>query len=144
MKKFKNKICQLTKNGMLEFLVKNIDEGTLSITSFKKINEILNEDEIISELKKFVKSGGEVFIRLHSFIYDNERAVSLSIELKYNKQKIYIDNIPASFYNKLLNENFPIAENNDYFYQDMRACSKVIELYNNLSDEEKLRIELGE
>lgn len=141
---FKNKICKLDSDGKFEFLRENICEICLSYdTTFKKINENLNEDEIIFELKKFTETGGRVFIRFRWLRYEKgELKMSLCIELKYGVQRLYINDIDICFYNKLLKENFPIAENNNCLYQDMKSCSKLIEFYNNLSDEEKLRIEL--
>lgn len=142
---FKNKICELDTNGKFEFLRENINEKCLFYnTTFKKINENLNEDEIIFELKKFIETGGSVFIRFRWLRYEkDELEMSLCIELKYGVQRLYINDIGICFYNKLLKENFPIAENNNYLYQDIKSCSKLIEFYNNLSDEEKLRIELS-
>lgn len=100
--------------------------------SFESIISHLTEDELLIELKNFVNAGGKLI--LGYYVFKN----TIYLDMVWNKHVLKINNPTISFYNRAT-EILPVVNKNVY-----RHINQIINLYNQLSESEKLKIELEE
>lgn len=144
----------LSNKVLLAKTITNIDEKSVfshdfklnnnyNVADYNKIRNILTENEFIDELKNFVKVGN--YIKAGFFKEKNTIVLFLSVGSRDFKlgfdTGIVIANIPISFYLKVINI-IPIDIKNlcDSISENMA----IIEFYNSMPDEERLKIELDD
>lgn len=130
----KNNLYELNEDGYL--LWKNFD---LTYVPFDLINLNVTENDIINNLKDFINAGGIIRISL------NENAklrLTLTLPSHYIDNSIHLTEVPIEFYNTLNLNNIIIDKT--MLYDTIRYSKQVLKVYEKFSDEEKLKIELGE
>lgn len=105
----------------------------------KSIDEISDKDNLINILKEFVAAGGAVIVNL-------DINANLALMLTWydendedDNSSIQLGHINLDFYNKLRKI---IQIDTRRFYNEIAYSKKVMDIYESLSDEEKLEIEI--
>lgn len=131
----KNDLFELNEDGYL--LWKNSANIFVSFNLMMTLN--ITKNDIINGLKDFINAGGIIRIKL-----DRHAKLILVLSLpSYNaNNSIYLTEVPIEFYNSLnLND---IVIDRTMLYDEIQYSKQILKVYESFSDEEKLKIEIGE
>lgn len=102
--------------------------------SYDEILAYISETKLINGLKKFINADGKIEID-----FKGNYGLILSLYFEDGDDIIYLENVSVEFYHKI-NKIIEIDKSN--LALTLKGCKRLIEVYKQFSNEEKLELEL--